>query len=216
MMVRCKGMRGNTPLTVESATGKKHYHFEAHKTPRKMVGRSNLANKLINTNNTQTGNAVSTSKRTSKKKKRPTVRLATKVLKTNYEKSLMKALLHATSKWQKHQQQEIKNMDFQLSPIINLPHQLYSKNSQLTSAQLGSQTTSPYQSSEPIPEYAEPILKSKPPKNPFSSYSSHPNSPKKYGPAPNFPPMPSALSTTVRDLESSKEPLQMHALKTWI
>lgn len=156
------------------------------------------------------------------RKRRRNVKLATKLLKSNYEKSLMKAMLHITARKQKKQKEKIISMDFELNHNIKLPHQLYQKHCQnqednlklptqtkqypQTQHQITIHTPGRVVTSQLNPHTAKPFPQSLP------SLSEAPIS----GPATatlNFPSLPIEKG---RNLEPSNEKLQMHTLKSWI
>lgn len=185
LVALCHGMKGETTLTIEEGSGRKHYKFEAYKKDGKAVGKSTLASIAEGEVKKQTikeDQGRKGKKKANMKKKRPIVMLGTKLLKTNYEKALMKAMLHITAKKQKKQNAKIHKLDFILSPTIQLPYQLYSKekhgddtdpNKEHTS-QSNSTALLHYQSTSNISEFAVSNPQSKPPTNPFPSPSSKP------------------------------------------
>lgn len=67
-------------------------------------------------------------KKTKLRKRKVNTRLSTKILKSNYEKALMQAMLQLAKKKQRRMKETIIKMDFELNPNLKLPHQLMLKN----------------------------------------------------------------------------------------
>lgn len=145
------------------------------------------------------------------------MRLSSKILKRNFEKRLMKAIISETVKEQHKQKEKVIEMNFELKPLLKFSHHLMGKVkvphiSKLNTENPASQELVHF--SQPKPAQKRPLI-STPSQNP-----PHKPSPHSYSSpcpfmhdilSPSFP-----LPQTVGVLEASKETFMMAALKSWI
>lgn len=176
---------------------------------------------VLDTTKKPMGKAGSRKKRINLRRKRESVKLATRMMKTNYEKSLMNAMLHITSQKQGKVKEKGIVMDFELSPSLKLPHQLYQKNLEdqeiqhsipnfsIQCTENNIQKTAFLPVTEAQGQQRNHITKLFPP----SIHPSSANHP--HDPAPIYQISPSSPSVKIGNLEPSSEILQMHALKSW-